>query len=54
MTHQLGVTPIGLWPSEGSVSDEALGLAADCGFKWYLPDNGVLARTLNQHPAGRH
>src|SRR6202046_1078254 len=32
MTHQLGVTPTGLWPSEGSVSDEALALAADCGF----------------------
>src|ERR1700723_1072816 len=34
MTHQLGVTPTGLWPSEGSVSDEALALAADCGFTW--------------------
>jgi alpha-amylase/alpha-mannosidase (GH57 family) len=50
MAHQLGVTPNGLWPSEGSVSDEALGLAADCGFKWAASDNGVLARTLNQHP----
>jgi alpha-amylase/alpha-mannosidase (GH57 family) len=49
MTRQLGVTPIGLWPSEGSVSDEALALAADCGFKWAASDNGVLARTLNQH-----
>jgi len=50
MSQELGVTPTGLWPSEGSVSDEALTLAADCGFKWAASDNGVLARTLNQHP----
>jgi alpha-amylase/alpha-mannosidase (GH57 family) len=46
-----GVPPAGLWPSEGSVSDEALTLAADAGFKWAATDNGVLARTLNR-PAG--
>jgi len=46
---ELGVTPVGLWPSEGSVSDEALALAADCGFEWAASDNGVLARTLNQN-----
>jgi alpha-amylase/alpha-mannosidase (GH57 family) len=49
MIQELGVAPVGLWPSEGSVSDEALALAADCGFKWAASDNGVLARTLNQH-----
>jgi alpha-amylase/alpha-mannosidase (GH57 family) len=43
---KIGVTPDGLWPSEGSISDEALGLAADCGFKWTASDNGVLSRTL--------
>jgi alpha-amylase/alpha-mannosidase (GH57 family) len=48
ITHQLGITPTGLWPSEGSVSDEALGLAADCGFKWAASDNGVLGRTLHR------
>lgn len=48
IADELGVMPAGLWPSEGSVSDEALGLAADCGFKWAGTDNGVLARTLNQ------
>jgi alpha-amylase/alpha-mannosidase (GH57 family) len=36
----------GLWPSEGSVSDEALGIAAEVGFRWVATDNGVLARTL--------
>lgn len=51
MEKRLGVAAEGLWPSEGSVSDEALTLAADCGFKWFATDNGVLARTLGV-PAG--
>ena len=51
MHEKIGVAPAGLWPSEGSVSDEALALAAECGFTWAASDNGVLARTLNQ-PAG--
>jgi alpha-amylase/alpha-mannosidase (GH57 family) len=45
---KLGVAPVGLWPSEGSVSDEALALAARAGFTWAASDNGVLARTLNR------
>ena len=47
MQSRTGVAPIGLWPSEGSVSDEALALAAECGFEWAATDNGVLARTIN-------
>jgi alpha-amylase/alpha-mannosidase (GH57 family) len=43
-----GVAPVGLWPSEGSVSDEALGLAASVGFEWAATDNGVLDRTLRR------
>jgi alpha-amylase/alpha-mannosidase (GH57 family) len=46
--EKLGVAPVGLWPSEGSVSDEALALAANAGFTWAASDNGVLARTLNR------
>jgi alpha-amylase/alpha-mannosidase (GH57 family) len=42
-----GKPPVGLWPSEGSVSDEALGIAADLGFKWFATDEGVLGRTQN-------
>jgi alpha-amylase/alpha-mannosidase (GH57 family) len=49
MRDKLGIEPQGLWPSEGSISDEALGLAADCGFQWAASDNGVLGRTLNQN-----
>ena len=48
MLEKLGVAPAGWWPSEGSVSDEAFALAADCGFTWAASDNGVLARTLNR------
>jgi alpha-amylase/alpha-mannosidase (GH57 family) len=41
-----GKVPDGLWPSEGSVSDETLAIAADLGFKWFATDEGVLGRTL--------
>jgi alpha-amylase/alpha-mannosidase (GH57 family) len=44
---KFGYTPAGMWPSEGSVSDAALALAADCGVKWMATDNGVLGATLN-------
>ena len=47
--HQrvFGVQPVGLWPSEGSVSDQTLAIAAEEGFKWFGTDEGVLGRTLN-------
>src|SRR5260370_26338133 len=48
MQEKLGVVPVGLWPAEGAVSDEALALSAECGFTWAASDNGVLARTLGQ------
>ncbi|MGH9592099.1 MAG: glycoside hydrolase family 57 protein, partial [Bryobacteraceae bacterium] len=46
--HQktFGTLPAGLWPSEGSVSDQALTLAAEEGFRWFATDEGVLGRTL--------
>ncbi len=46
--QQFGTTPVGLWPSEGSVSDEALAIAAEAGFTWAATDNGVLSRTLGR------
>jgi alpha-amylase/alpha-mannosidase (GH57 family) len=42
-----GAKPLGLWPSEGSVSDQALAIAAEEGFQWFGTDEGVLGRTLN-------
>jgi alpha-amylase/alpha-mannosidase (GH57 family) len=41
-----GRPPAGLWPSEGSVSNQALELAAEQGFQWFATDEGVLGRTL--------
>jgi alpha-amylase/alpha-mannosidase (GH57 family) len=46
ITANFGVAPTGLWPSEGSVSDEAFQIAADVGFEWAATDSGVLNRTL--------
>ena len=43
--RHFGVAPVGLWPSEGSVSDEVFALAADLGFEWAATDSGVLDRT---------
>jgi alpha-amylase/alpha-mannosidase (GH57 family) len=42
-----GVPPVGLWPSEGSVSDQTLAIATEEGFHWFGTDEGVLGRTLN-------
>jgi alpha-amylase/alpha-mannosidase (GH57 family) len=41
-----GKRPQGLWPSEGSVSDAMVPLAAEAGFKWMATDEQILARTL--------
>ena len=41
-----GVSPVGLWPSEGSVSDQVFQIACDVGFEWTATDNGVLDCTL--------
>jgi alpha-amylase/alpha-mannosidase (GH57 family) len=42
-----GAKPAGLWPSEGSVSDQTLSIAIEEGFQWFGTDEGVLGRTLN-------
>ncbi len=41
-----GARPRGMWPSEGSVSDEALTIAHEQGVKWMATDEGVLGRSL--------
>lgn len=41
-----GFKPNGMWPSEGSISDEALEIMAEAGFKWAASDEEVLAETL--------
>ena len=41
-----GVRPQGVWPSEGSVSEEVLAIAHSLGVKWMATDEGVLGRSL--------
>jgi alpha-amylase/alpha-mannosidase (GH57 family) len=41
-----GVRPQGVWPSEGSVSEEVLAIAHNLGVKWMATDEGVLSRSL--------
>jgi len=41
-----GVRPQGVWPSEGSVSEEVLAIACKLGVRWMATDEGVLGRTL--------
>ena len=48
IARDFGGAPAGLWPSEGSVSDEVFDIAADVGFRWAATDSGVLNRTLGR------
>jgi alpha-amylase/alpha-mannosidase (GH57 family) len=50
MEREFGRAPTGLWPSEGSVSDETLAIAAEVGFQWAASDNGVLGQTSHKTP----
>jgi alpha-amylase/alpha-mannosidase (GH57 family) len=45
MRERFGVLPNGLWPSEGSVSDDVLALVAAEGFEWVATDEGILAKS---------
>ncbi len=47
-----GRPPAGMWPSEGSVSEEAVTEMARAGLRWTASDEGVLERTL-QRPLHR-
>lgn len=46
-THEeiWGTAAAGLWPSEGSVSEEVLNIAAGCNFRWLATDQGILERS---------
>src|ERR1039457_3473137 len=46
--QNFGRAPVGLWPSEGSVSNEVFALASELGFEWAATDSGVLDRTLSR------
>jgi alpha-amylase/alpha-mannosidase (GH57 family) len=52
-----GKRPVGLWPSEGSVSDEMVPLVARAGFQWMATDEQILGLSLGiafaRHGNGR-
>lgn len=41
-----GIRPRGMWPSEGSVSNEVLSMAHKTSIEWVATDEGVLGRSL--------
>ncbi|MCX7918746.1 MAG: glycoside hydrolase family 57 protein [bacterium] len=44
--ERFGCSSAGLWPSEGSVSDAVISLAAKHGFRWLATDEGILQRSF--------
>jgi len=45
----MGRPPVGMWPSEQSVSPEAAKLIAQEGFQWAVTSDGILANSLGVH-----
>jgi alpha-amylase/alpha-mannosidase (GH57 family) len=43
-----GTRPQGVWPSEGSVSDDMVPLVVDAGLEWMATDEEILARSLGR------
>ncbi len=43
--ERFGRSPNGLWPSEGSVSDEVALIVSSLGFRWMATDEGILAKS---------
>src|SRR5688500_16098397 len=43
-----GRRPDGVWPSEGSVSDDMVPLVARAGFKWMATDEAILSRSIGR------
>ena len=49
-----GFRPDGCWPSEGSLSEETLGLFAKAGFKWTASGETVLRNSLHRSEVSTH
>jgi alpha-amylase/alpha-mannosidase (GH57 family) len=45
---RFGRKPAGMWPSEGSVSEQIIPLLADAGIKWIATDEEILALSLGR------
>ena len=51
MKEHFGEAPSGMWPSEGSVSEEILPIVCGAGIKWIATDEEVLSLSLGRHGA---
>jgi len=45
MGERFGRVPQGLWPSEGSVSNDVASIVSKLGFRWMATDEGILAKS---------
>ena len=45
MKERFGRYPQGLWPSEGSVSNDVAHIVSEAGFRWMATDEGILAKS---------
>ena len=48
MQKTFGSAPCGMWPSEGSVSEDIIPLVSRAGIKWIATDEEILAMSLNR------
>ncbi len=48
MEERFGLRPRGIWPSEGSVSEEVVALLGGKGVDWLATDEGILERSLGR------
>jgi len=44
--EHFGQAPRGMWPAEGSVAQEIVGMVSEAGIQWMASDEGVLAASL--------
>lgn len=48
-TEHFKVLPRGMWPSEGSVSEEVINIVREEGFKWIATDEEILFKSLGKY-----
>ena len=50
--RELGFSPAGCWPPEGSVSEAAVAMYGEQGVRWLVADEGILAASLGRSLSG--
>jgi alpha-amylase/alpha-mannosidase (GH57 family) len=51
--EKFGAEPLGIWPSEGSVSAEMVPMAHELGFKWMASDEDILFHSIDSDKSGK-